>query len=127
MSKIVNTDQLAIELSQAVKDYTEDVQQSIDKEVRSTASKVKNEIKQNSPRDTGEYADSWSQKTSRKEGNTTVTIYNKKKPQLTHLLEFGHAKVNGGRVPGIPHIRPAYDKFVPQMEKDIEKIIKSGG
>jgi hypothetical protein len=127
MSKIINTDQLAIELSQAVKDYTEDVQRAIDKEVRSTASKVKNEIKQNSPKETGEYANGWTQKTSRKNDSTEVTIYNKKKSQLTHLLEFGHAKVNGGRVSAIPHIRPAYDKFVPEMESNIKKIIKSGG
>lgn len=127
MSKVVNTDELAVELSRAVKDYTDDVQEAVDKEVRSTATKVKREIKQDSPRDSGEYADGWSRKTSRKGGNTTVTIYNKEKPSLTHLLEFGHAKVNGGRVAGMPHIQPAYDKFVPIMEKNIEQIIKSGG
>ncbi|MFW6121844.1 MAG: HK97 gp10 family phage protein [Petrotogales bacterium] len=127
MSKVVDAEDLAVELSKAVKDYTDDVQKAIDKKVSSTATKVKREIKRNSPRDTGEYADSWSRKTNRKGGSTEVTIYNKEKPQLTHLLEFGHAKVNGGRVSEIPHIRPAYDKFVPQMEKDIEKIIKSGG
>ena len=127
MSKVVNTDQLAVELSKAVKNYTEDVSKAVDKKVSSTATKVKREIKQDSPRKSGEYADGWSRKTSRKNGLIDITIYNKEKPSLTHLLEFGHAKVGGGRVAGIPHIRPAYDKFVPKMEKDIEKIIKSGG
>jgi hypothetical protein len=127
MSKVVDTDELAVELSQAVKDYTEDVSKAVDKKVSSTATKVKREIKQDSPRKSGEYAEGWSRKTSRKNGLIGITIYNKDKPQLTHLLENGHAKVGGGRVAGIPHIRPAYDKFVPQMEKDIEKIIKSGG
>jgi hypothetical protein len=127
MANTVGVDELAAELTQTIQEYTEDVSKAVDKKVSSTGTKVKREIKQNSPRDSGEYADGWSRKTNRKGGSTEVTIYNKEKPSLTHLLEFGHAKVGGGRVPGIPHIRPAYDKFVPQMEKDIEKIIKSGG
>lgn len=127
MSKVVNAEQLANELSKAVKEYTEDVQKAVDKKVRSTATKVKREIKADSPRDSGEYADGWSRKTNARGGSTEVTIYNKEKPSLTHLLENGHAKVGGGRVQGIPHIQPAYNKFVPPMEKDIEKIIKSGG
>jgi len=44
-----------------------------------------------------------------------------------HLLEFGHAKKNGGRVAARPHLRPAYDRHVPEMEKRIKKIIKNGG
>lgn len=127
MSQVIDADELAVELSQAIQDYTEDVQEAIDKKVSSTATKVKREIKQDSPRKSGEYADGWSRKTSRKNGLIDITIYNKDKPQLTHLLENGHAKVGGGRVPGIPHIKPAYDKFVPNMEKEIEQIIKNGG
>lgn len=127
MAEIVDVDDLAKELSKAVKDYNKDVQEAVDKEVSTTATKVKKEIKQDSPEDTGEYADGWSRKTDRKGGDIEVTIYNKEKPTLTHLLEYGHQKVGGGRVPAIPHIQPAYDSIVPKMEKRIEEIVKNGG
>ena len=127
MAKTIDVNDLAKELTKAVKNYNKDVQEAVDKEVSSTATKVKKEIKQNSPRDSGKYADGWSRKTRRKDGVINVTIYNKDKPQLTHLLEKGHQKVGGGRVPAIPHIQPAYDSIVPKMEKRIEEIIKNGG
>mgnify|MGYP000594897493 CR=1 FL=1 len=127
MAETVDVDDLAAELTKAVKDYTKDVQKAVDKEVSSTGTKVKKEIKQDSPKDSGEYADGWSRKTSRKDGVIDVTIYNKDKPSLTHLLEKGHAKVGGGRVAGIPHIKPAEDKYLPKMYKNIEEIIKNGG
>jgi hypothetical protein len=129
MAEIVDTDQLTVELTKAVKDYTEDVSKAIDKEVSSTATKIKREIKQDSPVGDSDdhYKDGWSRKTSRKDGVINVTIYNKDKSQLTHLLEKGHQKIGGGRVAGIPHIKPAEDKYIPKMEKNIEDIIKSGG
>lgn len=132
MSKIIKIDELALEITSAVQDYTKEVSKAVDKEVSSTATKVKKEIKDNSPYDEKgsdpHYRDGWSRKTSRKSGETVVTIYNKDKPQLTHLLEFGHAIAGGkGRVAGIPHIIPAYEKYVPKMEKNIEKIIENGG
>jgi hypothetical protein len=127
MVRTVSVDDLAAVITEEVKKYTDDVQESIKKEVKSTASKVKKEIKAKSPKDTGEYADGWSRKTSTKGGQIEVTIYNKEKPSLTHLLEMGHAKRNGGKVAAIPHIRPSYDNLIPQMEKKIEKIIKNGG
>lgn len=126
-NKTVSVDDLAKEIALAVQQYTEDVSKAIEKEVISTATKVKKEIKDKSPRDTGEYANGWARKTTRKNGQTTVTIYNKDKPQLTHLLEFGHAKKGGGRVSARPHIRPVHDRLIPQMEKEIEEIIKRGG
>ena len=64
-------------------------------------------LKQTSPKKTGKYAKSW--KVTKK---GTKYIVHAKPPyhRLTHLLERGHAKVNGGRVPGKVHIAPAEEK-----------------
>lgn len=73
------------------------------------------------PRKTGEYAAGWRAKpwayNSQYKG---VTIYNAKKPQLTHLLEFGHARRGGGReVPGKPHIAPAEEFAEELLTKEV--------
>jgi len=120
-------DQLAGEITLAVREYTEDVSAAIEKEVEATAKIVQEDIKAGSPVRTGEYKKGWSRKKKSSGGQVEYTIHNKNKPSIAHLLEFGHAKVGGGRVAAIPHMRPAYDKHVPQMEKRIEKIIKDGG
>lgn len=75
----------------------------------------------------GPYAKGWAEKSTLNSlnGMVTSTIYNRDKPQLTHLLENGHAKVNGGRVDGIPHISIAEDdatrEFVRLVMEAIEK------
>lgn len=127
MAKTVSVDQLANAITQEIKNYTEEVSKAIEKEVNETAKKVRKDAADNSPVDSGEYKKGWARKKSTKGGRIQYTIYNKEKPSLVHLLEFGHAKVNGGRVPAIPHLRPAYDKHVPEMERRIKKIIKNGG
>lgn len=42
-------------------------------------------------------------------------IYNKDVPGLPHLLEYGHANVNGGRTPGRVHIKPIEDAIVSEF------------
>lgn len=54
----------------------------------------------------------------------SYTVYNKNKPQLTHLLEHGHAKVNGGSVPGTPHWEPAEANAVKEYEERIVRAIE---
>lgn len=63
---------------------------------------------------TGEYNSSWARKITKKRLYATVLIYNKEHGQLTHLLEFGHAKTNGGRTRAFPHIAPINDR-VPEI------------
>ena len=52
-----------------------------------------------------------------------MTIYNRKKPHLTHLLEYGHLKKGGTRVNGIPHIEPVQEKLNRDFAADCEEII----
>lgn len=42
----------------------------------------------------------------------------------THLLVHGHAKQNGGRVPGDPFLENALAEVLPQFEKNIEEAVK---
>jgi hypothetical protein len=46
--------------------------------------------------------------------------------RLAHLLEYGHAKVGGGRVEGRPHIRPAEEMVIREFMAEVEEAIKRG-
>ena len=52
-----------------------------------------------------------------------LTVHSPKKYQLAHLLEKGHAKRGGGRTKAVPHIAPAEESAVKQLESDIKKAI----
>lgn len=45
--------------------------------------------------------------------------------RLTHLLEKGHAKAGGGRVPAYPHIKPAETKAIQKLEERVVEVIEN--
>ncbi len=67
------------------------------------------------------YWKSWTSKVKKeKSGDWSVTIYSKM-PGLPHLLEYGHALRQGGRVQGREHIKPVEETLIEEYEKGIEK------
>lgn len=104
----VSIDGLADAIMEELNNYSEEVAEQIKKDVKKVANKCKKEIQVNAPKDRGEYASGWRVKVAFESPNDIrMVIHNAKIPGLPHLLENGHAKVNGGRVAGIPHIKPA--------------------
>ena len=55
---------------------------------------------------TGKYAEGWTSRFETERFSAQGIIYNKDVPGLPHLLEHGHAKRGGGRVPGREHVAP---------------------
>lgn len=123
----ISIDQLAAAISDAVRDYTEDVSEAIGQHVDNVAGLVRNQAEMDAPKRTGKYSKGFKVTKDDANGKTRRIIWNKKHYRLVHLLEFGHAKRGGGRVQGRPHLRPAYDKHEPNLTNGIRQIIKNGG
>lgn len=73
------------------------------------------------------YRSSW-KATKIGESNSTITVvvHSKDQYRLAHLLEKGHAKVNGGRTRAFPHIKPAEEEMTRRFERKLKIILKGG-
>ena len=117
----INVDKLAIAVMENLEIYLANTQEGVDAAVLETAKETVEELNRTSPRrpQGGEYAESWDQKMDNKSrGKWWMSrIVYAKSPnyRLTHLLEFGHAKVNGGRAPAQPHIRQAEENAATRL------------
>lgn len=114
---------LGFELKAILEAYNEEVQQKVDTAMKSVAKEAVQKLKGTSPVDEGEYAKGWANKVERRGLIATVTVYNKAKPGLTHLLENGHAKVNGGRVAARSHIKPVEEWANAELVRRIEEAL----
>ena len=91
-------------------EYGDEVGGVIGEEVEKIGKEINKKLKTESPKRYGSYAKGWRTHIKKSLGNVSLVAFNAKKPQLTHLLEHGHAKRNGvGSVKAIPHIAPIND------------------
>lgn len=128
MSRKVSIDGLADTIMTELNEYKDLSTEDMKKDVRKAAQTVKKDIQANAPRKSGKYAKSWSVKTDKETNETLVlVVHSKTKYQLAHLLEKGHAKRGGGRTAAQPHIAPAEEHGMEELENSIRRDLQKNG
>ncbi|PKZ59257.1 MULTISPECIES: HK97 gp10 family phage protein [Gardnerella] len=124
MSK-VSIGSLSAEVIRELKTYAKVTTGKVKEAVKNAGKTAKEEINMTAPKRTGAYAKSWAVKTVKETENAlTLVVHSKNKYQLTHLLEYGHAKRGGGRVEARAHIKLAEEKAVKSFEEKIREAIE---
>lgn len=119
---------MAIDLAKAIGDalyeYSDEVVKATNDVLKETAKEAVDELKTAGEfKDkSGDYRKGWSAKTEAATlGIQKQIVYNKKRYRLAHLLEYGHAKPNGGRVRAFPHIAAVEEGLADKVEKKLRE------
>ena len=137
-------DDLAIVVNQVLTDYADYMTEGMKVAITAIANNAKEEVKEASPvgksvrggvvtrgknkglerktRRPGKYRKGWYVQEEEERLAKSAIIHNRTDYQLAHLLEKGHANRNGGRTRAIPHIAPAEQKAIKEIEKAVEKL-----
>lgn len=124
MSDRITIDQMASAIMDGLTEYADLATDELKKSVKKAGKTVKDEISKTAPKDTGKYQKSWAVKTVKETSNSLdVVVHSRNRYQIAHLLEHGHAKRGGGRVAARPHIAPAEEKGIEELEKEVERAL----
>lgn len=109
--------------------YSDVVQEEINKSVENVAKESRNELKVagNFKNRTGKYRKGWTITFERLRYGINAIVHNRQY-QLTHLLENGHALVRGGRqigeVRAFPHVEIVNEDAQRKLEEEIERVLQ---
>jgi hypothetical protein len=117
VTKIQN---VASEIVKEMEKYSKEIEEEMEQAKKEVSANLTRELKAKSPERLGRYKKGW----RIKKFKTKYVVYNKTDYQLTHLLEHGHAKKNGGRVAPKIHIAPAEEEAVADYLERIRQVIK---
>ena len=123
-NQTVSVENLSSAVRRQLEEYCNFTADEVKQIVGEVGESVKKEIMENAPVDTGAYRKSWRvTKESETATSMSVVVHSEKRYRLTHLLEKGHAKRGGGRTKAMPHIAPAEENAVKELENDIKKAL----
>ena len=122
---MANTKSVSIQMNQILDEFSDKVNEVLDKSANLTADESVEKLRNTSPRKSGDYAQGW---TVKKEGKGDVIVHNATHYQLTHLLENGHVirnkKGTYGRAPAIKHIKPVETWANKEFQRKIEEGLR---
>ena len=125
MSKTIKPSDLGAAIQQELELYHADVIENVNEAGRTASKKLLKQTKANAPKASGDFAKSLTvteEDTGR--GMKKFTLHARApKSRIFHLLVHGHAKKNGGRVPGDPFLQDAVDAVFPEYEKAVEEAL----
>jgi len=118
----VSSDELADVISKEITEYSQEVTEALKENITEVANETQSRLKLTSPKRTGKYAKGWKiKKVYENKFDIRFVLFNTRY-QLTHLLEFGHAKQNGGRTRDFPHIGPAEEAATQSLTDRMKKL-----
>lgn len=124
----IGVDALANTISGTLQKYKDALVDDVNEAAKETGKSVVADIKQRAYDAYGSkgYADSWRvDKLKVRNRNAETYIVHSDDYRIAHLLEKGHATVNGGFVKGRPHIAPAEEKGIETFQELLrEKVAK---
>lgn len=122
MAKKTPIDKFEDAITKILDDYGDEVRENLDAITENVGKAgvtlMRNQSKQTFPNGTGFYAKGWTKADITSRNGTTVILHNKHSG-MPHLLEFGHAKRGGGRVPGRTHIATVESEIVEQYTAEV--------
>jgi hypothetical protein len=125
MAKTIEPAKLGDALAQELTVYHEDVLRKVNQLGEAAVKTLVKKTKTTAPKKSGDFRKSIASKVVvGPRGNKNIWYVKAPHHRLTHLLVHGHAKVNGGRVPGDPFLKNALDEVLPNYEKDVEEAVK---
>ncbi len=128
----VRVDEFLKAVNGALEDYAGEVTYGTKHAVEETVKECLKQVKAFSPVGVrGDYQKGWRSRNAYTDKTSTRRqIYNKTDYQLTHLLEYGHDIYNKsggkslGRFDGKPHIMPAYEQAMRNLEERVKKVVE---
>ena len=128
----IKADELSEAITKTLEDYAHVTKEAAYEGCKKTAEQAENELHEANPPGSQEwgswddYNRGWTIKEVEKTrtGKLSIIVHNKTHYQLTHLLEKGHALVNGGRAKAFPHIAQVAEKAEDELINNILEFIK---
>ena len=128
MNSGISIDQLSEEIKTALENYNKFIVEGTKQKAKESMDKIVKETKATAPKHRPRYYKHITSKQTRNNsfGAEYTWYVSGSEYRLSHLLENGHAKRNGGRVGGTHFIKNASESIMEEYIKAIEEVIKNG-
>ena len=126
MAKTLSALEFESTINSILAEYKDAVNADVVKVTERVAKQAVANVKAKAPVRTGEYRKSIKKRPIVKAENYAKTVVYADAPhyRLTHLLEFGHQKLNGGRTNAYPHWEDAEMQAIRDFEKQLREAIE---